>query len=413
MVRDRQGYGWGLALGLSLISGACGQAPAEIIEAPGPPPLPVVLVGTVSPQGQGDRTYTGRTQPQRQVTLRSQVEGQLLSLAVAVGDPVQTGQTLGQLDGRLLVTAVEEAQAELAARQFEVARAEAELADMRTAVATAAVRLQQARNDAQRLAQLAVQGAVAAQQAEQAETTLRTAEQAFQATQEQLRTRQQGVAAAQQRVAAQRSLLREAEQRLTLTRLQSPLSGTVLEQQVEPGDLVRPGEAIFTLGDLANLEVAIEVADLHLGRFRLGQPLTVRFDALPGEVFSATVGQIAPLADPRSRLVPIQLTLPNPDGRLGSGLLARVTVPSPGPELVLPQTALEAGETQEGPEQIFLVEPQGDDWVVTARPVQIRPRSDGQVAVLAGLRPGDRYVQRSSEPLQTGKRVQISLASDP
>jgi hypothetical protein len=49
MVRDRQGYGWGLALGLSLISGACGQAPAEITEAPGPTPLPVVLVGTVSP----------------------------------------------------------------------------------------------------------------------------------------------------------------------------------------------------------------------------------------------------------------------------------------------------------------------------------------------------------------------------
>ena len=72
---------------------------------------------------------TGTTQPVQQVSLRSQAEGQLLSLAVDVGDPIQQGQSLANLDSSLLQTDLGEAQAELAARQFEVAQAEAQLAD--------------------------------------------------------------------------------------------------------------------------------------------------------------------------------------------------------------------------------------------------------------------------------------------
>ncbi|MFH7242959.1 MAG: efflux RND transporter periplasmic adaptor subunit [Spirulina sp.] len=388
------------------------------------------------------RSYTGSTQAVRQVSLRSQAEGNLLSLSYDVGDAVPQGQVVGTLEGTLLQTAVGEAEAELAALQSEVTRAEAELADIRTRIEQANLELQQARNDAQRLRTLANEGAIAEQTAEQAETTLGTAQQALKSSQEQVRTREQSVAAAQQRVVAQQAIVQETQKRLSFANLTAPLSGVVLERVVEPGDLVRPGESVLTLGDLSEVVVVIDVADRNLSDFRLGQSATVTLDALPGETFRGQVSRISPLADRTSRLVPVEITLPNPGGRIGSGLLARVTgLGSSANAVLVPESALSVGEGSGGPgnrpgggpgggqasgqassqgsgqgsgpgNQIFVLQPQGDGFVAMPRPVQIGERSDGQVTILAGLSPGDRYIVRSGQPLTTGAVVQPSLLSD-
>jgi multidrug efflux pump subunit AcrA (membrane-fusion protein) len=378
------------------------------------------------------RSYTGSTQPVRQVSLRSQAEGSLLSLSYNLGDAVTQGQVVGTIEQTLLQTAVGEAEAELAARQFEVTRAEAELADIRTRINQANLALQQASNDAQRLRTLANEGALAEQTAEQAETTLGNAQQALLSAQEQVRTREQAVAAAMQRVTAQQAIVQETRKRLTFANLTAPLSGVVLERIVEPGDLVRPGEAVLTLGDLSEVVVVIEVTDRNLSDFRLGQSATVTLDAFPGETFRGQVTRISPVADRTSRLIPVEITLPNPGGRIGSGLLARVTgLNTTASAVLVPLGALSVGEGSGGPEQlpgggpspgsasasasenqIFVLRPQGDGFVATPRTVQIGERSDGQVVVLAGLSPGDRYVVRSGQPLTPGATVQPSLLSD-
>ncbi|NJL49235.1 MAG: efflux RND transporter periplasmic adaptor subunit [Leptolyngbyaceae cyanobacterium SM2_5_2] len=388
-----------------------GSIQAQLSNDSNPDSLAVVDIATAEPSLDTARVYTGTTRPERQVSLRSQAEGRLLSLSRDVGDGVTQGQIVGTLDDGLLQTAVGEAQAELAARQFEVAEAEAELADLRTAIEAARVRFQQAENDAQRLQALASQGAVAAQEAEQAQTTLRTAEQALRSSEEQVRTRQQAVAAAQQRVEAQRSILRESQQRLTFANLSSPLTGVVLERPVEPGDLILPGETVLTLGDLSTIRVVIEVADSNLGEFRLGQAVNLKIDAFPGEAFSGQVARISPVADNTSRLLPIDITVANPGGRIGSGLLARVN-PSQAQStaVVVPASALETAATPSN--QVFVVTGTDDNLVVEARSVQLGEVGNGEVTILAGLAPGERYVVRSSQPLQPGQTVEASLLSE-
>jgi RND family efflux transporter MFP subunit len=412
--------------GLAIAATACGQPSEPTAQAQQPGEQggdrpTVVDIATAASADEGARVYTGTTRPARQVSLRSQAEGRLLNLSVDVGDAVRQGQVVGSLDGGLLQTAVGEAQAELAARQFEVAQAEAELADIRTSIEDARVQLQQASNDAQRLQTLAAEGAIAAQQAEQAKTSLRSAEQALASSQEQVRTRQQAVAAAQQRVEAQRAILREAQQRLAFANLTASLGGVVLERAVEPGDLVLPGEAVLTLGDLSQIHVVIEVADSNLGEFSLGQTVQLAIDAFPGETFVGRVSRISPVADSASRLLPVEITVDNPGSRVGSGLLARVTgTGSQATAVVVPESALATAETsdsqgsdgQGGNSQVFVVTEADGDTVVEARSVQVGDRADGQVTILSGLAPGDRYVVRSSQPLEPGQAVEPSLLSE-
>lgn len=399
--------------GIAIATVACSK-PAEPVaqgrpdESTGPT---VVDVAVAAPAADFGRLYTGTTRPVRQISLRSQAEGRLLNLNADVGDAVQQGQAIGNLDSTLLQTAVGEAQAELAARQFEVTQAEAELADVRTSIEESRVRLQQASNDTQRLKTLASQGAVSTQAAEQAETTLVAAQQALASSQEQVRTRQQAVAATQQRVEAQRSILRESQKRLSFANLTATLSGIVLERLVEPGDLVLPGEAVLTLGDLSQVLVVIEVTDSNLNSFSLGQTVNLEIDAFSGEAFTGSVTRISPVADNTSRLLPIEITVANPGGRIGSGLLARVTnTGGQGDRVVVPESALGNGDS--GTNQVFVVTDTDGTATVEARSVQVGDRADGRVTLISGLAPGEQYVVRSSQPLKAGQTVELSLTSE-
>jgi HlyD family secretion protein len=113
------------------------------------------------------RSYTGTTQPVQEVAIRAQAEGQLRQLNVDVGDRINRGQVLAQIDDSLLSANSAEAAAELASRRTEIAQLQAQVNDANTLVAQNRLKLQQARADAARYESLAKAGAVSAQQAEQ------------------------------------------------------------------------------------------------------------------------------------------------------------------------------------------------------------------------------------------------------
>ncbi|GAB4471709.1 MAG: efflux RND transporter periplasmic adaptor subunit [Elainellaceae cyanobacterium] len=358
-------------------------------------------------------TYTGTTQPVRQASLRSQAEGRLLDLTVDVGDSVREGEVVGRLDSRLLSAAVSQDRAELAALESQVAQAQAEVSDARAQAAQAEVELQQARLDSDRLQKLAAEGAISQQQADQAKTAALSAEQVFRSAQERIRTREQAVVAAQRRVQAQQATVAETRERQSYSLLAAPFSGVVLERLTEPGNLVQPGSEIVKVGDFSALKVAVQVSELELGQLRLGQSVEVRLDAFPDETFAGRVSRISPAADPSSRLVPVEVVIPNSgSSRLGSGLLARVQFQTgPAGSVVIPEAALEAG----GPGNdsvLFVVEGDGDEAKVAARPVQVGDRANGRIEILSGLQPGESFVLRSSRPLENGQPVRLSILSE-
>ena len=406
--------GSGLLTGILLTASGCSLPGRDTAEAqPAQPDSGAIAVETISVQSDrldASLEYTGTTQPIQEVSLRSQVEGQLLSLRVDVGDAVTPGQMLGQVDAAVLQTLVNAAKAELAARQSEVSQARAAVSDALAQVERARAEMMQAQADAERLQQLVADGAVTTQQAEQAETAFLAAEQIFRSAEEQVRTREQAVVAAQGRVDAQAALVAQAEERLSYASLIAPLNGVVLERVMEPGNLVQPGTEVLKLGDFSAVKVIVQISELDLAQLERGQPAQVQLDAFPGETWSGRITRISPVADPTARLVPIEVEIPNGDRRIGSGLLARVNFTAGDVAIVLPTQALEVNPELLEP-TVFILDESQENPTVSARPVEIGDRTNGRVEILAGLAPGERVVISSDAPLSDGQAVRLSILS--
>jgi HlyD family secretion protein len=325
---------------------------------------------------------------------------------------VNQGTVLARLDGELLSVAVTEARSELAARNSEIAQAQASVSDAQTLVVQAQAKFNQAQADAERLQRLAEAGASPQQAAEQAQLALETARQGVRSAQQQVRNRQQAVKAVQGRFQAQQAVMNQTEQRLAYAGLAAPISGVILARFVEPGDYVQTGAELFSLGDLSTIKVNIQVSEVDLGRIGLGQRADVRLDAFPGQQFSGRVTRISPVADQASRLVPIEISITNPDGRVGSGLMARVSL-SPGNarRVVVPEKALSFAQNSDAP-TLFVLQPAGAQTTVVARSVQLGQRLKDQVEILSGLTPGETYVKASDTPLNNGQAVRLSILSE-
>ncbi len=383
--------------------------------------------------------YTGTTGPVREVAVRPRIEGQLLDLSVDAGDPVQQGQVLGRIDDNLLVTEVLQAEAELAARHSEVAQAQTQVQSAQTQVEEVRFQLEQARSDAERFQSLLDDGAISAQEAEQARTTANTLLQTLRAAQNQVGTQQQAVSAAQRRVDAQRAVIAQIQERRSFAVLRSPLSGIISARTIDMGNLVQTGDEVLTIGDFSQVKITVQVSELDFGQIRVGQSVQVRLDSYPNQTFRGSISRIPPVADPTARLIPVEVTMPNPDGRVGSGQLARVRFQQGGGNrIVVPQTALQRpGEGRQGrpngqsgrgrpesnaqapsrsaeadaPPKLFVIA-DGDPPTVEARQVTVGEQADGQVEIMAGLNPGERYVVRSTRPLEDQETVQLSILSN-
>ncbi|MEM1255386.1 MAG: efflux RND transporter periplasmic adaptor subunit [Cyanobacteria bacterium P01_H01_bin.21] len=356
-------------------------------------------------------TYTGTTRPNQQVTLRSQADGTVINLSVDVGDAIAQEDLLAQLDGNLQTANLNEARAELSARRAETAQAQVSISDARSAVVQAQATLAQAQVDAARLRNLANQGAISQQEAEAAELAVTNAQQAVLSAQAQVDAQQQAAAAAANQVDAQQAVLAQTQQQLSYAELRSPLTGVVLSRQVDIGDFVESGDTVLELGDLSRVEVTVEVSELDIGRLSVGQSTQVMLDAFPDRgAIAGQIERIAPVADATSRLVPVQVSIPNPDGQIGSGLLARVQF-SPGAQtrVVVPTSALTIGENSD---TVFVVEGKGEQAKAVARPVKTGVQDQDQVEILSGLTPGESFVAYSDQPLTPGQAIRLSILSE-
>lgn len=360
------------------------------------------------------REYIGTTEPIKEVILRAQAEGQILNLTVDVGDRVTTGQIIAQLDDTLLKAGLYKAEAELASLNSAVTEAQADVISAQAQVKSNEVQLAQAKVDANRLEELYNEGAIAKREVELAQTEAKTAQQTVIASESQVNVKQAAVKTAKGRITSQKAIIQEEKKRLTYTQIKAPSSGYVLERLTEQGNLIQPGGEVIKIGDFSQVKVTVAVSELDLENLALGKSVNVTLDAFPNQQFTGIINRISPSADRNSRQIPIEILLGNSEQKINGGLLTRIKFTNNNnPPILIPETALKINNPRENTlsNTVFVLSENNDQTQVTTRQVTLGQSKNGKVEILNGLTTLDRIVVRSSDKLENGTTVRLSVIS--
>lgn len=179
-------------------------------------------------------------------------------------------------------------------------------------------------------------------QAAQAEADLRRARALFEkraATPQDLEAAETRAKAARAQAAQAREAVAEAEVMLGETTMRAPFDGVVGARMADPGDTAVPGQPILVLHDPASLRLEADVPERCAGTLAPGRSLAVQLGTPPLET-AATVEEIAPMADPRSRTVLVKSALPARDD-LRPGMFATLRIACGShPALLIPARAV-------------------------------------------------------------------------
>lgn len=175
--------------------------------------------------------------------------------------------------------------------------------------------------------------------------------------------------------------------------LLSPVSGTVLERTAVQGQSADPSQALFRIGDLSRLWLVVQAPERDVVRMRIGSSAEITLAALPGQKLRGTIDWVGREVDAHSRTVPVRIVIPNQDGRLKPGMFATAWIETgaQGEQVVaVPATALQRMDDQW---VVFL--PQGEGRF-EVRPVERGRDLGDEVAILSGLKPGERVVDEGA-----------------
>lgn len=335
---------------------------------------------------------SGRVTTVARTQIGSEITGVVLETRVKEGDKVKPGDLLVVLKSDELLAQVK--QAELALTDLaKVKRPQAE-----AELASAKAQLDQASREAARRRAAGV-GILSAEEIEQAVETERVARNNF----ETARLKAEALASGQVEEASLRQQLAVAQAQLAKAKIRSTVAGTVLTRDVEPGDLVQPGQTLFTLALNGNTEIRVPLDERNLPQLALEQTATVIADAYPDQSFPARISFIAPSIDPQRGTVEVRLIVnPVPDF-LRQDMTVSVNVETARREraLAIPNDAL---SSIKGDKAVVITI---HDGKIKHGQVSLGLRGLTMSEVVSGLKAGDQVLVNADSSLKDGARVRV------
>ena len=327
-------------------SGCSGEAQSKEPEDAAPAATPVEVATVETGTASAFFAGTASLQAEKEATVVARVGGVVEELHVEEGQVVQKGQALAQLDDDRL--------------RLEVERAE--------------VTLNKLKRVYERMERLRDQELVSAEEFEQARTEYEA-----------------------QQVA--RDL---AKLEMEHAAVRAPIGGTIAERHVKAGNMVRANDAAFTIVDFNPLWAIMHVPERELDKLRVGQPATLRLDAMPDASFDGTVTLISPVVDPETGTFRVVVEVRDPSRTAKPGMFGRVRVQYDQREgaLLIPKAAV---VEEDDASSVFVIR----DTVAQRRAVTTGYTSGTQVEILDGLTEGEQVVVSGQTALRDSTVVEI------
>lgn len=336
--------------------------------APAGEQLRPVRTVTVEPTG-GERTrvFSGQSEADSQSRLSFKVPGTVTQIEVDVGSTVEPGDLIARLDARDYELAVQEARAGLARARAELTAATSEYERIR--------RLYENRN----------------------------------ASKSQLDSARAAYESSRASVEAAEKRLEQAELQLGYTRLTAPAAGRIASVPVDRNENVQAGQPIATLTSGERPRVTVGIPEQLIAQIEAGDTVSVRFDALPGREFEATVTEVGVAPMPGGATFPVTARLDRPADAVRPGMAATVAFTfreeADSGRLVVPAVAV--GEDRHG-RFVYVVNTEGSGvGVIERRAVTVGDLTDAGLVILDGLEGGDRIVTAGVSRIEDGMRVAL------
>jgi Cu(I)/Ag(I) efflux system membrane fusion protein len=181
-------------------------------------------------------------------------------------------------------------------------------------------------------------------------------------------------------------LLRTGRPRRTLT-LFTPSSGVVLEKRVVQGQAIAAGDPLYTIADLSDVWIEVQVRGADAVAVRPGSGADVEVTGLPGHPWKGRVAYVYPTIDTASRAMRARVVVSNADGALKPGMYATVRLSTPGRSaLTVPSSAvLHAGDRN-----VAFVD--AGNGALVPHEVELGQSAGALTEILTGLEPGQRVV---------------------
>src|SRR5215472_8211032 len=322
-----------------------------------------VKVAVVEAGAQG-RTlaYSGVVRPRIESALGFRVPGKIVARLVNVGDHVSVDQEIARLDETDLRLAENAA---------------------RAAVASARSRRDVAKDHLER-AKVLLPKAIISQAAYD--------------------TRRNELDAAEAALEAAEAQLRQAVNAVSYATLKADKAGIVTAVMGEPGQVVNAGQAVATLAESGETEVAIAVPEQDAARLSVGQTAKVTLWAGPRANVDGHIREIAGQADPASRTYAVRISVDMPPQamRLGMTALVALSIDDQTAPIVVPLAALT--EENGGP-IAFVVDTASK--IVRKTSVSVVGVAEDGVRIASGLQAGDVIVTAGVQFLQDGMRIRF------
>ncbi len=118
----------------------------------------------------------------------------------------------------------------------------------------------------------------------------------------------------------------EVDSDISLAVLFGPISGVIVDRHLTRGELVNTDTRLYTIADLSDVWVMGRAYERDIRFLRRGQKATVRIDAFPGQLFEGEVNYVASQLDPDTRTIQVRVVLPNQEERLRPGMFGTVVI---------------------------------------------------------------------------------------
>jgi HlyD family secretion protein len=382
-----------------------------------------VRVNSTSSIGAGETILnaTGYIVAAHKTELASKVSGRVAWIGVEKGDRVKQGQELVRLENEEFRARLLEAEGQLnslkaklaalenGSRPEETARSQAELEQVRADLENARLSLNRTRAMVEQgiLAQQVLDDAKARYDAQAARFS--SFEKSYALT--RIGPRREEIQAMRAQVQQAEGSRAFAQSQLENTVIRAPISGVILERNVERGEFVTTGFAsdrgakgyVVSLADLGDLQVELDVNQNDFAKLGATQPAIVKTDAYPDRKYQGVIAEISPEANRQKATVQVKVKVLNPDEFLRPEMNASVAFQSSDkpaqtdetkPALIVPAAAVRDGA-------VFIVA----EGKALRRTVQIFDTSSQGVTISSGLIGGEDIIVNPPAELKDGQRV--------